>query len=1599
MTDLLSDVDTPSDAELISRVRGGDVAAYGDLFSRHKDAANRLARQLVRGPDSDDLVAEAFAKVLSVLQGGGGPDVAFRAYLLTAVRRLHVDRVRSGARVQPTDDLAPFDAGVPFQDTAVAGFESGAAAKAFASLPERWQLVLWHLEVEGQKPADIAPLLGMSANSVSALAYRAREGLRQAFLTMHLSDTSAAQCRWVNEHLGAYVRKGLAKRDAAKVQGHLDECRRCTAMYLELTEVNSNLAGIIAPLLLGAAAAGYAAAASSGGAGAAGVVSLIGRARDLTLANSGAVTAGAVATGVAAAAVATVVVVQVHRHKPDVVANPSQGVSSVLPGSPAASSTDGAPAASPTNSAAPASTAATPSLSPSPTVSLLPSGTTLRVLPTTAVPLVASPSATDTTVPTDTPSPAPSDQSTEPAGPPAPTADQPVLSSDGTVTVTAHGLSAGDTLGIQIHSVSGRTTFAAGLPGSCDPVGTDGTVVECHPGLSALTGRFAAPAADAASGDYTVTLPLDYPPDLVDDQVQVFVTINSGQPSESDFDFHPARTPTFDFRVPAPTPTGHTVDAGADTDRYVLDTTAVLPSRQQGVRYTLTGDARFGAGTDGCTTGDDGSTYTCPDVADGDQVALPVLATGLSGDGTIHLSEALDSDVRFDDPDPSTTAVTLAPGADLVLEDLSVASADPDRNGFVTLQGRLTGVRPSMQSVTYHVGGPATFAEGRNPGCSPADAGTTLTCDAHNGDVDLVVYLPGDVRHQQNDVTVRVENTRYETLGNDGTATVTVFGRAEHDYSFTALHVTRHTVSGRTDSYQLAGTVGDLPAGVGEADLTVHGATLAAQQPDERCSATGPDTVHCTGLGADPGVTLAVTSTQSSNHPVTVAVQPVDPYDDPNPDPTPDADTITLAPGSDLTLGTAGTPVVASDDGTYRLDLHLGSVRADLSSVFLDLGNGATFSADQPDCTRVSSTRLRCDAPVAADIAVVVRADDPTEITEVRLTATPGGDFEQLSGGNTATVTLRGSDDFSLGDLTRTSQALVGGDTDRYLLHTTVGGRPSGVAPLTLTVAGGRFSSSQPDCSYVDGDHVTCPSGAVDLAVESTTPSLHDVTVALRTPDGYDDPNPDNDHSTVTNLRPGVDLRLADLDPDNESPANDDRLHRVSTRLDGVRTGLGSVTYELTAGDATFQGVSAQGCTVTDRSITCDSPSDGPLSFTVRAADVHVATDIRITAGPAAPFLELDDADNSDAVRLLPRPTYDFSMGALALEGHTVTGDTDHYTLGSNVAAVPAGVPGLTFDVSGGTFAAGQDDGCSRVDDTHVTCTRLGRHIGFRVDSTSSTSHSVTITLQVPSGYDDTNAADDRDDVTVSPAVDLHLVLDTSANPLPDGRTYDVTTVLTGVRSGPVTLSVTGATVLSSSGCPRVTGAAVRCTDPSEGQRVTFTLRSNNPTVPTAVKITAAAAATLQELDGTDNTVALTLSPDVVLSSVDVRSDSGDVASVRAQVSGVPAGVSTMRIHLTGDAVGTDGGSVHFTDGADGAGGQASVDCYTSDASGRALSNGVWATCTGLAGDADGSFFIDMRLAHPNGTARTVTITLVAVNVNEGPFGDNNSSDLTLGRH
>jgi len=235
------DTAEPSDAALIAAVRAGHTASYGALFRRHRAAATALARQLTGSGEADDLVSDAFIKVQRVLAGGGGPDLAFRPYLLTAVRRLHVDRIRASHRVTPTDDVEKYDRGTGAPDPVVQEFEHSVAARAFSSLPERWQLALWHVEVEGHKPAEVATAMGMTPNGVSALAYRAREGLRQAYLRLQLHHPEEPACAWATDRMAAYLRGGLSSSESSKTEVHLDGCSRCAGVYLELSEMNPQL--------------------------------------------------------------------------------------------------------------------------------------------------------------------------------------------------------------------------------------------------------------------------------------------------------------------------------------------------------------------------------------------------------------------------------------------------------------------------------------------------------------------------------------------------------------------------------------------------------------------------------------------------------------------------------------------------------------------------------------------------------------------------------------------------------------------------------------------------------------------------------------------------------------------------------------------------------------------------------------------------------------------------------------------------------------------------------------------------------------------------------------------------------------------------------------------------------------------------------------------------------------------------------------------------------------------------------------------------------------------------------------------------------------
>ncbi|MFF0890334.1 sigma-70 family RNA polymerase sigma factor [Streptomyces sp. NPDC003456] len=438
----------PSDADLIDRMRAGDDTAYEELYRRHAQAVRRYARTCCRDAHTaDDLTAEVFARMLQAVRGGAGPSHAVRAYLLTSVRRVAASWTRSARREQLVDDFAVFAAQSARRpdgsddDTlelgadvrALHAAEQSMAMRAFRSLPERWQAVLWHTEVEDESPSEVATLFGLDANGTRVLASRAREGLKQAYLQAHVSATLTAdeECaRWADQ-LGTYARGRLRTRAERGLRKHLEECAKCRLASAQIAEVAGGIPAVVPVAVIGwFGAAGYAKAAGliAGGTGAAGAAGAAaaggssggaGGAGGAASEGLGAPLKAGVAAGVVAVGVAVAVVLALagsEKPKEEARSGPSAAPPSsvVRPGEPTPEPRK--PGPGPRPPVLQPVGAGTPAPTPTPRTSPAPSPSASRT------PAPAPPRATPPPTPPRAPAPEPTPAPPSPPPPPPPPA-------------------------------------------------------------------------------------------------------------------------------------------------------------------------------------------------------------------------------------------------------------------------------------------------------------------------------------------------------------------------------------------------------------------------------------------------------------------------------------------------------------------------------------------------------------------------------------------------------------------------------------------------------------------------------------------------------------------------------------------------------------------------------------------------------------------------------------------------------------------------------------------------------------------------------------------------------------------------------------------------------------------------------------------------------------------------------------------------------------------------------------------------------------------------------------------------------------------------
>jgi RNA polymerase sigma factor (sigma-70 family) len=97
--------DIATDAQLVSRCRDGEQAAWNELVERFSRYVYAICHQAFRLPpeDAEDVFQEVFARVYEHLDRLRSDD-AIRPWIAQLTRRLCIDRLRSGGRERPADE-------------------------------------------------------------------------------------------------------------------------------------------------------------------------------------------------------------------------------------------------------------------------------------------------------------------------------------------------------------------------------------------------------------------------------------------------------------------------------------------------------------------------------------------------------------------------------------------------------------------------------------------------------------------------------------------------------------------------------------------------------------------------------------------------------------------------------------------------------------------------------------------------------------------------------------------------------------------------------------------------------------------------------------------------------------------------------------------------------------------------------------------------------------------------------------------------------------------------------------------------------------------------------------------------------------------------------------------------------------------------------------------------------------------------------------------------------------------------------------------------------------------------------------------------------
>ncbi|MCE7008285.1 sigma-70 family RNA polymerase sigma factor [Kibdelosporangium philippinense] len=170
-----------TDEEAIALARAGDLDAYGALVARYTALAHRTAYLLGAGPDTSDVVQEAFVKAFKALSRFR-EDAQFRPWLLRIVAN-ETKNLHRATKRRNLLELRVADDPVDHRDPAALAVRDAAKTEllnALKALPEKDRAVVTCRYLLDLSEAETAQTLGLAKGTVKSRLSRALAKLREA---------------------------------------------------------------------------------------------------------------------------------------------------------------------------------------------------------------------------------------------------------------------------------------------------------------------------------------------------------------------------------------------------------------------------------------------------------------------------------------------------------------------------------------------------------------------------------------------------------------------------------------------------------------------------------------------------------------------------------------------------------------------------------------------------------------------------------------------------------------------------------------------------------------------------------------------------------------------------------------------------------------------------------------------------------------------------------------------------------------------------------------------------------------------------------------------------------------------------------------------------------------------------------------------------------------------------------------------------------------------------------------------------------------------------------------------------------------------------